>query len=288
MFIYTAKTATPESTKLSSLFGDNISKISLFNRELVLDIEFLDGNSTRQEFIDYVGLSFDEKEAIEELGNLALISIYEGENETRLTALRKELSEALYHINHRTTLRELVVERIFTSFKQEVGDSERGVGEISHTRKFSVGKIGPRKNFVAVSYEVTVEEVSCPAADRIHNIHLIVDVNSNNRCVEIAVPAELTFNAGETDSLPRYGSKRQPWEKLYRDTDLYKTILRTLSSIELMLGAQEYCVQETMSGYRQNPSFYGTEEECDEYYYRNCGNRHLAVIPVNEMEVDYL
>ena len=49
-----------------------------------------------------------------------------------------------------------------------------------------------------------------------------------------------------------------------------------------------YCVQETIGGWRQNPTFTGTLEKCREYIGDYCHNGNYAIVPETEVEVDYL
>jgi len=48
----------------------------------------------------------------------------------------------------------------------------------------------------------------------------------------------------------------------------------------------EYCVQETIGGWRQNPIFTGNLDQCREYICDCNGN--FAIVPKDECEVDYL
>ena len=49
-----------------------------------------------------------------------------------------------------------------------------------------------------------------------------------------------------------------------------------------------YFVQETIGGWRQNATFSGTLEECQEFMAENCHNGSLAIVPEQDYEVDYL
>ena len=49
---------------------------------------------------------------------------------------------------------------------------------------------------------------------------------------------------------------------------------------------EEFCVQETMGGWRQNPVFFGSYEECEAYLDGQNGN--YAIVPADSYEVDYL
>ena len=47
-----------------------------------------------------------------------------------------------------------------------------------------------------------------------------------------------------------------------------------------------FCVQEIIGGWRQNPIFTGKREECEEFLSQNDGN--YALVPEEDLEVDYL
>ena len=49
---------------------------------------------------------------------------------------------------------------------------------------------------------------------------------------------------------------------------------------------EEFCVQETIGGWKQVPCFFGSYEECEEYLDWNNGN--YAIVPADSYEVDYL
>ena len=49
---------------------------------------------------------------------------------------------------------------------------------------------------------------------------------------------------------------------------------------------EEFCVQETIGGWRQNPVFFGSYEECEAYLAGQNGN--YAIVPADSYEVDYL
>ena len=48
----------------------------------------------------------------------------------------------------------------------------------------------------------------------------------------------------------------------------------------------DYFVQETIGGWKQNPCFQGTYKECEKYVRENNSNRSLFI--TNNPEVDYL
>ena len=48
----------------------------------------------------------------------------------------------------------------------------------------------------------------------------------------------------------------------------------------------EFCVQETIGGWKQVPCFFGSYEECEAYLDGQNGN--YAIVPADSYEVDYL
>ena len=51
---------------------------------------------------------------------------------------------------------------------------------------------------------------------------------------------------------------------------------------------ETWYVQETIGGWRQNPVFSGTYDECVDYLNSTSINGAVSIVPVSEMEVDYL
>ena len=51
---------------------------------------------------------------------------------------------------------------------------------------------------------------------------------------------------------------------------------------------EEYCVQDTVDNWRQNPIYIGTLEECQEFCENNYTRFARAIMPLSECEVDYL
>lgn len=49
-----------------------------------------------------------------------------------------------------------------------------------------------------------------------------------------------------------------------------------------------YYVQETIGGWRQTPIMTGTLQECRDYINEENGNKSLAIVPEEELEIDYL
>lgn len=71
------------------------------------------------------------------------------------------------------------------------------------------------------------------------------------------------------------------------ESQLNRLINETVRRV-LMENDNLYVVQETIGGWRQNPIFKGTYEECEQYCADYCTGGNYAIVPFDEYEVDYL